>query len=247
MGKLKILGLLGVLFLTSSFTIAGELDLQLEGGGVWFSRNDVRIPGDDGTKFNMLDLTGKGPDPYLRFYATYEFNRRHALRLTLAPLEVDGTGRLSEDVTFKNEVFTADTPTKGTYKFNTYRLTYRWTFLDQERWRWGLGAVALVRDAEITLEQGGIKQSKDDLGLVPLLHLYGEYRMNHQVSIILDVEGSWAPMGRAVDTALKAQYTFDSGWYVAGGYRTLEGGADNNDVYTFAWLHYVQAVVGYRF
>jgi hypothetical protein len=77
--------------------------------------------------------------------------------------------------------------------------------------------------------------------------LYGEYRLNDQASVILDVEGAWSPMGRAVDAALTVQYDFDSGWYVAAGYRTLEGGADNDDVYTFAWLHYAQATVGYRF
>lgn len=245
--SVRLSTLFGLVLIIASSTLAGELDIRLEGGGVWFSGNDVRIPGDDGTKFNMLDLTGKGPDPYIRFYATYEFNDRHALRLTLAPLEVDGTGRLSEDVVFKDDVFAADMPTKGKYKFNTYRLTYRWSFYDRERWYWGLGAAALVRDAEIMLEQGDKRQSKDDLGLVPLLHLYGQYRLNDQTSVILDVEGAWSPMGRAVDAALTAQYDFDSGWYVASGYRTLEGGADNDDVYTFAWLHYAQAMVGYRF
>ena len=59
--------------------------------------------------------------------------------------------------------------------------------------------------------------------------------------------GAWSPMGRAVDAALTAQHTFDSGWFLAAGYRTLEGGADNDDVYTFAWLHYAVAAVGYRF
>jgi hypothetical protein len=227
--------------------MAGELDFQLESGGVWFSRNDARIPGDDGTKFDLLDLTGNGPDPYVRVYATYAFNDRHALRLTLAPLTVDGTGRLKEDVTFKDDTFAAGLPTKGTYKFNTYRLTYRWTFHDRDRWRWGFGAAALVRDADIRLEQGDKRQSKDDLGVVPLLHLYGEYRLNDRVSFILDMEGAWSPMGRALDAALKAQYDFDSGWYVAAGYRTLEGGADNDDVFTFAWLHYALVATGYRF
>jgi hypothetical protein len=141
--SVRLCTLFGLVLIMASSALAGDLDIRLEGGGVWFSRNDVRIPGDDGTKFDMLDLTGKGPDPYVRFYATYEFNDRHALRLTLAPLEVDGTGRLSEDVTFKDDVFTADTLTKGTFKFNTYRLTYRWSFYDRERWRWGLGAAAL--------------------------------------------------------------------------------------------------------
>ena len=244
---LRNYGLLGLVFIITSSTLAGELDLQVEGGGVWFSKNDVRIPGDDGTKFDMLDLTGNGPDPYIRLYATYDLNDRHALRLTFAPLEVDGTGRLRKDVTFKDDLFTADARTKGTYKFSTYRLTYRWTFLDRERWRWGLGAAALVRDADITLKQGDKRQSKDDLGLVPLLHVYGEYQLNDQVSVILDIEGAWAPMGRAIDAALKAQYDFDSGWYVAAGYRTLEGGADNDDVYTFAWLHYALVTTGRRF
>ena len=239
--------LLGIILIIPSSAMAGKLDLQLESGGVWFSKNDVRIPGDVGTKFDMLDLTGNGPDPYVRVYATYDFNKRHALRLTLAPLEVEGTGRLNEDVTFKDDVFLADVPTKGTYQFNTYRLTYRWTFYDRERWRLGFGAAALVRDADITLEQGEKRQSRSDLGLVPLLHLYGEYRFNDHASVIIDIEGAWSPMGRAVDAALKAQYDFDSGWYVAAGYRTLEGGADNDDVYTFAWLHYALVEAGWRF
>ncbi len=196
MRTLTVCLLLGITPAMAPSASAGELDLQVEGGGVWFSRNDVRIPGDDGTKFDMLDLTGNGPDPYVRFYATYDFNGRHALRLTLAPLKVDGTGRLSEDVTFKNDVFAADAPTKGTYKFNTYRLTYRWTFHDRERWRWGLGAAALVRDADITLEQGDKKQSRDDLGLVPLLHLYGAYRVH---TIRCPSSWTWRARGRPWD------------------------------------------------
>jgi hypothetical protein len=247
MRTLRIYWLLGVILTITSSAAGGELDLHFESGGVWFSRNDVRIPGDDGTKFDMLDLTGNGADPYVRVYATYDFNARHTLRLTLAPLTVDGTGRLNEDVTFKDDVFTADLPTKGTYQFNTYRLTYRWTFHDRERWCWGLGVAALVRDAEITLEQGDKRQSRDDLGLVPLLHLYGEYRLNDRASVILDMEGAWSPMGRAVDAALKAKYDFDSGWYVEAGYRTIEGGADNDDVYTFAWLHHALVAAGCRF
>jgi hypothetical protein len=77
--------------------------------------------------------------------------------------------------------------------------------------------------------------------------LYSEYRLNDQASVILDMEGAWSPMGRAVDAALKVQYDFDSGWYVAAGYRTLEGGADNDDVYTFAWLHHALVAAGCRF
>lgn len=226
---------------------AGTLDLELESGAVWFSQNDTRIPGDTGTKFDMRDLTGDGPDPYIRLYATYEFNPRHALRLTYAPIEVSGTGQFTKEVIFADTSFAANTDTAGTYRFNTYRLTYRWTFHETARWRWGFGGAALIRDAEISLEQGGIKATKDDLGVVPLLHLYGAYQLNDAWSAILDIEGAWAPQGRAFDVALKARYDFDSGWYLSAGYRTLEGGADNDEVYTFAWLHYAMLTAGYRF
>jgi hypothetical protein len=243
----RLCTLFGLLIFMASTALAGNLDVQIESGSLWFSRNDVKIPGDAGTRFDMRDLTGKGTDPYVRFYATYNFNELHALRLTVAPLEVSGTGRLREDVNFRGEIFVADTPAKGRYKFNSYRLTYRWSFYDQQRWRLGLGAAALVRDASITLEQGDKRRSKTDLGIVPLLHGYAKYRLNEQTSVVLDVEGSWAPMGRAVDASLTAQYDFHSGWYVSAGYRTLEGGVDNDKVYNFAWLHYALAAVGYRF
>ena len=91
------------------------------------------------------------------------------------------------------------------------------------------------------------RQSRDDLGLVPLLHAYAEYRFSDRASVHMDVEGAWAPVGRAFDAALKGQYNFDSGWHLAAGYRALEGGADNDSVYTFAWLHYALVEIGARF
>ncbi len=227
--------------------LAGDLNVEVESGAVWFSRNDTRIPGDTGTKFNMLNLTGSGPVAYVRLYGTYAFNDRHALRVTIAPLEIEGTGTLKESTVFKNDIFAPNIPTKGTYKFNTYRLTYRYIFHDTAPWRLGIGTAVLIRDAEIALEQGSQKQSRDDLGLVPLLHFYGAYNFTDQLSLVLDFEGAAASPGRAIDAALKARYEFDRNWHVSVGYRTLEGGADNDDVYTFAWLHYALAEIGYSF
>lgn len=221
--------------------------LELETGPVWFSRNNVRIPNDTGTRFDMLDLTGDGPTAYARLSATYDFNERHALRLTLAPLSVAGNGLLNTAVRFKDTDFAADTPSRGSYQFNTYRLTYRWMYHRSDNWDLGLGAAVLVRDAKIALRQGNLQASDDDLGLVPLLHLYGAYHLSERTSLIVDVEGAAAPQGRAVDLSLKLQYELPSGWHVFGGYRTLEGGADNDSLYTFAWLHFATIGAGFRF
>lgn len=233
--------------LFASSVLAGTVDLETEGGPVWFGRNDVRIPGDGGTGFDMTELTGAGPALSLRLYATYAFNDRHALRLAYAPLSIEGTGTLDREVFFDGSTFEKGAPVTGLYRFDTYRLTYRWTFHRSAKWRGGLGGALLVRDAEIELEQGETAETNDNVGLVPLLHLYGAYLIDDDFSLALDALAAAAPQGRAVDASLRLAYERPSGWRVFAGYRTLEGGADNDSVYTFAWIHYGVAGIGYRF
>lgn len=56
--------------------------IDLEFGLYRFTRNDVRIPNEGGTRFALDDLTGaSGSD--LRLHATWWWNERNALRLTL--------------------------------------------------------------------------------------------------------------------------------------------------------------------
>ncbi len=220
---------------------------ELETGGLWFSRNRARIPSDTGTTVDLRDLAGSGGDPYVRLYLGYDFNERHSVRLNLAPVRKTGTGTLDRDVEFDGETFEANKPTRASYKFNTYRLTYRWTFHRDDDWDLGVGAALLVRDAHIELRQGDTRARNEDLGFVPLLHLYGAYHWTDRTSLVLDLEGAAAPQGRALDLALQVRHSLPDGWQVFGGYRTLEGGADNDSVYTFAWLHHATIGVGYRF
>jgi hypothetical protein len=39
-----------------------RVHIGIEFGPAWFSRNDVRIPGTTGTKFDMTGVTGSGPN-----------------------------------------------------------------------------------------------------------------------------------------------------------------------------------------
>ena len=223
---------------------ANSVDLEL--GLFHFTRNDARIPGDTGTRFALDDLTGSS-GASARLQGTWWWNERNALRLTAAPLSISGTDLLGQDVDFAGERFAAGEPTRGEYRFNTYRLTWRYRFEPGQRWEWSAGAAVLVRDARIRLTQGQLSAKDDDLGLVPLLHAHGRYRLGERTTLVLDFEGLWAPQGRAFDVALRAEREFANGWYGHLGLRTLEGGADNDNVYTFAWVHFATAGVGYRF
>jgi hypothetical protein len=220
---------------------------EIEIGPLWQSRNDAAVPGDSGTRFAVDDLTGSGPFPAGRFTFDWDIGEDHGLRAVAAPLEVSGTGVLDRDVSFQGRTFAAGQATKATYKFNTYRLTYRYRFLANDHWQFRVGATALVRDAEIELEQGSTSESDSNVGFVPLLHLDGEYRLSDHWRFGAEFDGLAGGPGRFLELTLRAQYDIDDQWSLGLGYRTLEGGADTDSVFAFAWLHSVFFNVGFRF
>lgn len=247
--------LIGFLFTATPATAVGAdssatpgMLLELEGGAVWQSRNDVQIPNDaTATRFSLVDAVGNGPWPAARFYATLNLREKHSLRLLLAPLSVTETGVLDAPVDFVGSKFAAGIPTKFTYKFNSWRIGYRYRFHDSKDWRWWIGFTANIRDAKIRLNQGDMIAEKADVGFVPLLSIAGTWRIAPQWTAELDLEALAGGAGRAEDAALKLRYHIDDRWSIAGGYRTVEGGSDVDAVYNFAWLHYAVVSVGLAF
>ena len=104
-----------------------------------------------------------------------------------------------------------------------------------------------MRDANVALSQGLARANRANTGPVPLLSAYLRKSISPKWSVILDAEGLASPQGRALDAAAKLRYEFQNGSGVSVGYRTLEGGADNKKIYTFAWIHYGLIAFDYRF
>lgn len=222
--------------------------LQLEAGPVWQTRNDVQIPNDaSGTRFSLREPTGSGPWPAGRVYLTWRIDEEHSLRGLAAPLSFTETGPLPKPVDFAGESYSPDTPAEATYRFNSYRLGYRYRFHHGRSWTWRVGFTAKIRDAVVRLEQGGTSSEKTDLGFVPLLHVSGEWRFAPRWHAELDADALAGGPGRAEDVSLKAGYDLGDRWTVSAGYRTVEGGADVDSVYAFAWLHYGVVSLKYRF
>ena len=71
-----------------------------------------------------------------------------------APLTVEGNGRPALSIDFDGETFAAGVPTDATYRFNSYRVTYRYRIHDGARFRWHAGITAKIREAEVALSQG---------------------------------------------------------------------------------------------
>jgi len=222
--------------------------LELEGGAFWQSRNDVQIPNDEtGTRFSLVDVAGSGPWPAGRIYATWNINPRHSLRALAAPLSITETGVPATDIRFAGDEFGAGVPLEATYQFNSWRLGYRYRFHEGDRWAWWVGFTAKVRDAKIELRQGTTSARKTDVGFVPLLHIEGLFRVSDNWRVVLDADALAGGPGRAEDASLKIYRDIGEHWSVAAGYRTVEGGADVDEVYNFAWLHYAVLSVSYGF
>lgn len=236
----------GVL-LCSATLKAQEFSVNVEGGVAAFTRNDVRIPNEGGTRFDMLNLIGEEARPYFRIKTGIQLGAKHQVFLLYAPLQVSGRGFLSQNTFFEADQFSAEEEVKGTYRFSNYRLSYRYTFLENDKWELGVGATAFIRDAKVQLEQGGLKEKNTDLGFVPLLHLFAGYSLNEQFQLVLDGEGLLGAQGRAFDAALMLNYRAFDNWSFQGGYRILEGGADVDEVFNFATAQFFFAGLSFAF
>ncbi len=226
------------IFIKPGESSAQQFIAEVETGGLWFSRNDVRIPNEEGTLFDMTTLTGTDPAPFLRLRLNLMLGDRHLLRVLYAPVEVSGSGQFEQEVFFEESTFQPDIMTEGTYQFNTYRLTYRYMFLDSRPWRLGAGAAVLVRDAEVKLEQEELTERNTDLGVVPLVHLFAERYLTENFSLSFDAETLAGPQGRATDAAIAANFAISNPLSFNIGYRVIEGGADVGEVYNFAWINF---------
>ena len=218
----------------------------VEGSAVWSSRNDVRIPPDIGTEFSIVDLVGSGPTGAVRVETTFQAAERHGLKFVYAPLRVTGQGTPSGPISFAGTVF-ATTPTEAHYQFDSYRATYRYRVFNGDTWRWDVGFTGFIRDARVALTQAGAAAEDANVGFVPLGHIRGEARLKDRWTVALELDGAAAPQGRAFDFSATVNYQPTSRWIVAVGYRTIEGGADVDEVFTFAWLNATIARVGVRF
>ena len=253
--KLRVDALTGILLVAVAnlFADAAHADsapastLTVELGGAWQARNDARIENEPpNTRFAIDEITGSGPYAAGRVAFEWSLAERHRLRLLAAPLRVDDTGISDRAIVFRDTVFEPGR-VRAEYRFDSWRLGYRYVFHDSERWTWSGGATLNIRDAEIRLSQDGTSRSRSDTGFVPLLALVGEWRFAPGWRALLDFEGLGAPQGRAIDATLQAGYDLTPSLHLSGGYRVLDGGADNDDLYTFARFDFAVLALHWRF
>jgi len=242
--------LLMSVFLLSSVSTASAQDrwrVDVENGAAISGYNDVRIPGDTGTLFSLTDDLASDTAYFWRLRADVRLAPKHVLSALVAPLTIHASGTFDEPVSFAGATFAPGVPTTGLYVFNSYRVTYRYEPVRRENWMFGVGVTVKVRDAETRLEAGGTSAAKTNVGAVPLVNFKFERRLGARATFLLEGDALAAPQGRAEDIFAGILVHAGKQWSIKAGYRFLEGGADNDEVYAFALVHYVAAGVVVRF
>jgi hypothetical protein len=221
--------------------------VDFENGAAISGYNDARIPGDTGTPFSFTDDLASDPAYFWRVRAEVRIAPKHELSLLVAPLAINASGSLDRPVSFMGETFPAGAPVTGRYVFNSYRLTYRYELVHGSPWRFALGVTAKIRDAEIRLSAPGQRAQKTNVGFVPLVSFKLDRPVGGGARLELSGDALAAPQGRAEDVFAGFLVPVGRKLWIKAGYRLLEGGAANDEVHTFAMIHYAAVGVVVRF
>ena len=219
-------------------SLNGQASFDLETGAVGTGYNNVRIPGDQGTLFSLKDDLISKTEIFFRLRVNYTIKSRHTLSLLYAPLETVSRGNVPYDILFEGATFPANTDLTGTYKFNSYRLTYRYEIVLKPKFEFGLGFTAKIRDAKIALASATLESEKTNVGFVPVINFRMLWKPYEKFGILLEGDALAAPQGRAEDVLIAATYRVSDWLGLKAGYRILEGGAENDEVYNFALFNY---------
>ena len=88
---------------------------------------------------------------------------------------------------------------------------------------------------------------KKNVGVVPLLSAHVTWSFAPPFGVVLDADALVAPQGRAEDVLVALRMKVTEALRVHVGYRVIEGGADNDEVYNFNLLHFVAVGAGLAF
>lgn len=237
--KLKTILLAALIFSPALFS---QFGIDVETGIFSTSYNDVKIDGVTGTMFSLSEELEDDPAFFYRLRLNYLLKEKHFFSLLYAPFMIESSGTLDDELYFMETSYPAGTDLDAEFKFNSYRLTYRYEWVNNDNIEFGIGFTAKIRDAEIKVASDHITRNKKNVGFVPIVNFRFLWKISESFGFLTEGDALAAPQGRAEDVLAALTYKAGEHVMIKGGYRILEGGADNDEVYTFSLINY--AVIG---
>lgn len=237
----------GLLAIGSAAPAFGQVFLDYENGLALPGYNDVQVPRETGTRFSLTEDLKTDAGYFFRIRLGIQWKDRHTISVFAAPFRLRASGSVGRELVFFEETFGPGTPLSGLYRFDSYRLTYRYDLVRRGKWRAGFGLTAKIRDAAIRLEGGGRSSTKTNVGFVPLVNFRVLWQFHPKWGVLFEGDAAAAKQGRAEDVTIALTYRLNSRLSMRAGYRILEGGANVAEAYNFALVHYLSLGVTYSF
>ena len=158
----------------------------------------------NGTSGDDFDFVNQGGQenlyPFERYAVGATIANRHRVWFTYQPLELVTNVEFEAPVTIGDEAFVAGDAMELTYSFPFYRLTYTYDLLgNRDNAVFGVGLAMQIRNASIVFNAIDRTDSNDpalyvsqNVGLVPALAIYSEYRFPFGLVLSADIAGSYA-------------------------------------------------------
>ncbi len=212
-------------------------------------KNDLQRPNDmDGTRLSLSkDLQRENSGVFSpRIEVEYAYKRSHFI-LTGSWLKDKYKGIIDKEIKYNGATFAEGSDLRSTYSFNTYRLTYRYRFVEREKFDFEFGATLLLRDAYIKVADSEQESRFDNVGVAPLLSYYLGWKPTNRITVLSYGDAFGVKQGRAIDIYAGVKYQFIKNASVSLGYRLLEGGSDVDRIYTMSLFQYLSFGIGVNF
>lgn len=201
----------------------------LELASVRSQYNYFQKPNNNTDRVDLPDQTLIGG----RLYGRVELNERWDVSFLYAPLDTEYSFKSRSNFNFNGESFNQNEQTRVGYKFNSYRVGFLRKY-QTGNFKFVVGPVLKVRDARLSVSQAGARSSFSNLGPVPLLGLGVDYRASESIHFIFYSDALAGGPGYAYDVNAEIRYKISPSQTLGVGYRTLGGGADNDELKNFA-------------
>ena len=225
------------------------LYFQTEQGAIKLLSHVYRVGSlaDGNTAF---DFVHQGGQELLYFFDRYtagvNIGGRHDISFLYQPLELTTEVRFKDAVKVDNVTFAAGTAMRLTYGFPFYRATYRYNFLNNERFSLGAGAAVQLRDASIRFAEADGATGKlvvsQNLGIVPALSVAGRAAIGRRGFLGFEATGIYASSsffngasfnfeGSILDASVRGGITLKGGSEVFANARFFGGSASGISSY----------------
>jgi opacity protein-like surface antigen len=155
--------------------------------------------GESNDEFDYVEQGGQGNlYPFARYSVGATIAGRHRVWFTYQPLELVTSVKFEDDVEIGDETFDAGSSMELTYSFPFYRMTYTYDLLGKRKNAvLGVGLALQIRNASIVFRETSADTDpslyvSQNVGLVPALAIYSEYRFPSGLVLSADIAGSYA-------------------------------------------------------